>query len=254
MKNILFSTLLLGLIAGCDAPQRTRAPRSFENLNGAIGPNGQPISGTTVPGGINYEQPGALGGAATTGTTSGTTGTAPDSNFPSCDLTSKYHTVDVGYFGLCQSTVSESLFKVKFTQTTTTRNCLLPLYKDAAGSSTYIGQPQCTAVNQADQVISGTLYKNRSGFESYPLNGVIVMKEPLLPEYFSCMHAYIKWLPQACPQGPNTSNYCYQWMPMCPYGAKTNATCDQGARAYMAQICNAFKSKYSNAYIDIRTK
>lgn len=206
--------------------------------------------------------PGTLGGTTTTtGTTNPSTG-ATDANFPSCDLSGRYHTVDVGYFGLCQSTVNETLFKVKFSMTTSVRNCLIPTYKGSDGSSTYIGQPQCTLVNQADEVIQGSLYKNRQGWENTTLNGVIVLKEPLLPEYFNCMNAYSNWRPQtSCPSGPNASPKCYNLYYYCPQGVPQGTysygpvqDCKTEASNYMSYLCNSFKSKYSSSYLDIRTK
>lgn len=245
MKKLFLSIFFITLLSGCDAPQRGRLPMKTDTLKDAVD------AGTSNA--ISYN-PGSLGSNTSTTKAETSTGTA-DTNFPSCDLSSKYHTIDIGYFGLCQSTLNETLFKVKFSMaTTSTRNCLIPLYKDANGSSTYIGQPQCTMVNESDAIIQGSLYKNRSGLESHPLNGIIVMKEQLLPEYFACMHAYINWLPQACPNGAYSSQYCTYWMPRCPYGAKSNYACDQAAKGYMADMCNGFKSKYSNSYIDIRTK
>jgi hypothetical protein len=249
MKNFiiqLFSLIILGTaLLGCDVPQRTRLPLSSSSSDSES-------ATTTDPNAISYES-GTLGDSSTSGSTStGTTQT--DSDFPSCDLSYKYSTVDIGSFGLCQSSVTETSFKVKFGTATSTRNCLIPLYKDSTGSSTYIGQPQCTSVTQSGEQLQGTLYKNRSGFESYPLNGVIVMKEALLPEYFNCMHGYLNWIAQACPSGINSSPYCYYWVPRCPYGAKTNSTCDQAARSYMSEICTTFKSRYGNSYVDIRTK
>jgi hypothetical protein len=248
MKNVLISACVLTLLMSCDAPVRSRIPLKSESLKDSNNINSYNDSNSNA---ISYNS-GSLEESSIT--SSPTSGQVTDSNFPTCDLSTKYNTTQVGHFGLCQSSVDETLFKVKFTMTTSVRNCLVPLYKDASGSSTYIGQPQCTAVNQSEKIILGTLHKSRSGFESYPLNGVIVMKEPLLPEYFKCMHAYINWLPQACPSGPRSSAYCSYWIPPCPHGAKSNATCDQAAKHYMSEICNSFKSKHSNAYIDIRTK
>jgi hypothetical protein len=230
----------------CDVPQRTRIAPSTDTLNAPTDSDvtsGNSTSSSSQDS-FSYE----------TGDLDSSSSSTTDANFPSCDLSTKYQTTDIGSFGLCQSTVDETLFKIKFTTTTTSRNCLIPTYKDSSGSSTYIGQPQCTSVTEANVAIQGQLYKNRSGYESYPLNGVMVMKESLLNGYFNCMHAYINWLPQACPNGATSSSYCYSWIYACPYGAKTNYSCDQAARSYMNEICNSFKSQYGSYYADIKTK
>lgn len=239
MKRLLCSLTLLSLLSACDAPQRTRAPQTWVNGNTLENPTNQ--SGT-------------LTGGSSTGTPStGTDGTAT-SGFQNCDLSTKHHTIDIGWFGICQSTVDETLIKFKPSVTSTSvRTCLIPTYKSQDQSSTYIGQPQCTFTT-ANTVIQGKLYKDRNGFQSYPLNGVIVMKEPLLPEYFSCMQAYLNWPANVCPSGASNS-YCAYWIPRCPYGAKTaNGLCTTEANTYMNQVCSAFKTKYSNSYIDIRLK
>jgi hypothetical protein len=246
MKNIFTIIAFFGLvtITGCDAPQRTRTPYGAQNSNG----QSSPTANDTIL------APGTLSNTPGVNSTNNSNSSSNNQNFNNCDLSYKYQSRDMGSFGLCQSSVDEKLFRVKFSQTTTNRNCLIPLYKDATGSSTYIGQPQCTYVNQAEASLDGALVKNRTNFETYPLNGVIVMKEALLPEYFQCMNAYNNWLPQACPYGVNSSQYCAYWQPRCPNGAIPNTQCGQAASDFMKQICDGFKSRYSNSYVDIRTK
>jgi hypothetical protein len=241
-KQILLISLLA--LVGCDTPQRTRAPATWINGNSLENPTN--ASGSFTP-------------STTGGTTSGTTttgGTTPGNlgaGFEGCDIGDKYHTVDIGFFGLCQSTQSETSFKFRTSLTSTSvRTCIIPTYKDSSGSSTWIGQPQCTYTTQ-NQVVSGSLYKDRQGFNSYPLNGAIVMKEPLLPEYFNCMQGYVAWPGNVCKNGASNS-YCSYWLPRCAYGGKTNAQCDTEARNYMGTICNQFKTKYSNSYIDIKLR
>jgi hypothetical protein len=242
-RNPLF-LLLLALMAGCDAPQRTRAPVNY--VSGSTYETGGSNPGTLLPGSVPEG-----GTTTTTITTNGTTSTSP--GFETCDLSPKYHTIDVGLFGICQSTQDETLFKFKPTLSSEMiRVCLIPTYKDSTGASTYIGNPQCT-LTTSQQVVQGRLYKDRPGFSSYPLNGVIVMKEPLLPEYIGCMQGYVNYPKNACPNGASNA-YCAYWMPRCPYGAQSNTNCDVEARNYMAKICTDFKTKYANSYLDIRTK
>jgi hypothetical protein len=244
MKKYLLLLSLMALVAGCDAPQRTRAPSTYVN--------GNSLSDTTNASG-SFSSSGSSSGS-TAGTSTGGTTTTTSPGYENCNIAEdKYHTIDIGYFNICQSTLDETSMKVRTSLTSTSvRTCIIPTYKDSSGSSTWIGQPQCTYTT-AGQVVSGKLYKDRSGFTSYPLNGAIVMKEPLLPEYFNCMQAYTSWPGSACPSGATTS-YCAYWLPRCPYGSKSNAQCDTEGRNYMASICNQFKTQYANSYLDIKLK
>lgn len=243
MKNYILFLPLLMLFVGCDAPQRTRAPSTY--ITGYTNSGTQPGYPGTNPV-TNPSTP-------TTPTTPGTTPpVATTPGFESCDLTHKYQTADVGWFGICQSKQDETLFKFRPSLTSTSiRTCLIPTYRDASGASTYIGNPQCTFTT-SNVVVDGKLYKDRSGFSGYPINGVIVMREPLLPEYISCMHGYVNWPSNACSTGNNS--YCSYWKSVCPYGGRTGGACDSEARNYMANICNTFKTKYPNAYVDISVK
>lgn len=251
MKLTIFLTVAL-LSVACDAPQRTRAPVNYITGNN-LGDNNfsNTGNGSTTSGG-NQTTTSGSGSGLNSGNGGSTSQTSP--GFENCDLSDKYHTIDIGFFGICQSTLDETIFKFRTSITSNTvKNCLIPTYKDSNGASTYIGNPQCTFTT-ANQVVQGRLYKDRPGFSNYSLNGVIVLKEPLIPEYINCMHGYVNWPGNACPQGPNGSAYCAYWIPRCPYGSRSNPACDTEGRNYMGTICNNFKSKYSNAYLDIRTK
>lgn len=241
MKMII-SLSLLTFLVGCDAPQRTRAPAEYITGSG--------FGSASTTGGFN-PTPQTI--PPTTNTTGGSNGVTQGPGFESCDLSDKYQTIDIGFFGLCQSTQNETLFRFKTSLShQSVRICLIPTYKDSSGSSTYVGNPQCT-LTSSGQVVSGQLYKDRAGFSSYQINGVIVMKEPLLPEYFQCMQAYVNWPINLCANGQN-AQYCAYWGPRCHNGGPTNQVCDNEARNFMSVTCNNFKSKYSNSYIDIRTR
>lgn len=244
MKKTLIALGFLTILTGCDTPQRTRIQTANTDSIGTPPNNSWTTGGTS-------------GGTTTGTTTGGTTGTGTVSTpgFENCDLSDKYHNIDIGHFGICQSTQDETVFKFRTSLGSTgSRICLIPIYKDASGSSTYLGNPQCT-YTQSNVIIQGKVYKDRSGYSQYPVNGVIVMRENLTAEYFKCMHGYTNWPANACQSSSNVS-YCNYWGRSCPYGpGNTQGTpCDYEARNYMSQICNSFKSKYGNAYTDIRTK
>jgi hypothetical protein len=225
MKNVFAYLFILTLVASCDAPQSTRlVPGASNALTNPVPTTTGGFSGVTTAGtGL---------GVVTGGSTSGSS-TTP--GFQNCDITPKYYAPGLGYLGLCQSSIDETQIALKPTVTdTSSRTCLIPTFKDVDGSSAYIGQPQCTYTTQ-NTVVIGQLAKSRSGFSTYSLNGVMVMKETALTAYFQCMDAYTSYVSQACPMG-----------------AKTNANCDAYARNWMADLCNTFKT--SNSYLDVRLK
>lgn len=239
MKQLFLLSVFI-LAVGCDSPQRSRNPINYIN--------GSTLGNTSATGGFSSTP------TTTTGSTTGTTtGSTTATGFESCDLSDKYQTIDIGFFGLCQSTSDETSIRFKPSLTSSSvRTCLIPTYKDASGSSTWLGQPQCTYTTSG-QMITGKLYKDRTGYTSYPINGVIVMKEPLLSEYFQCMQAYTGWPANVCQTNAYTQ-YCQYWGPRCPYGTQSNTACDTEGRNYMNQVCTTFKTKYVNSYIDIRLK
>lgn len=228
MKLSLFLFSLLMITSSCDSPQRNRIMSSATNGNGLSQPG---TTTNTNPWGTGNTTSGTTG--STTGGTTSNTPSKP-AGFENCDLSPNQYAAVIGYMGICQSTLDETSVAVNSTITDTTRTCLIPTYKDQAGSSTYLGQPQCFLPKQGE-VTMGKLYKTRNGFTSYGINGVMVMKERSLTAYFTCMDAYVTFT-----------------HPNCPYGAKTNGYCDQLARSLMATKCNNFKM--DNPYLDIRLK
>lgn len=223
MKKFLLMSALLITAVSCDAPQRTRMGATSEAYTGNSpnSPTG-PLTDVSNPGGTTGTQP---------------TTTAP--GFTSCNMayTLDRTTDDLGQIAICQSSLDEKVIQFKSSQNNTSaRVCLIATYKDSSGASTYITvQPQCTYTD-AGKLYSGSLVKNRSGFEGYPLNGVMIMKENLLVEYYQCMDAYTKYISAYCPNSPN------------------HPQCVAGANAQRAYICNTFKAKYPKHYLDIRLK
>ena len=221
-KNISF-ILLLATLTSCDSPQRGRG------ITTSVGTNNLSTDTTGTTAGSSF--------GTTTGTTTGSSATTASPGFESCDLADKYYSQALGYFGLCQNTQDETILKLRPSLSDQSmRTCLIPTYKETTGSSTYIGQPQCTLTSQNVPLI-GKLYKNRSGFGSYPINGVMVMKENLLTGYFACMNAYANYVSQAC-----------------PYGARTNAMCNTYALQFRDNLCAQFKTQNASSYVDIRLK
>ncbi len=212
MKYLIFALLIV--VVGCDTPTRSRFP-STGSTGDALGTGFTTLPPTPVT------------------PTTPTTPTSPATpGFENCNLTKSSSTADLGGIGICKNTVTETKIRIVSSLTnTTSRTCIIPTYKDQAGNSTYLGDPQCL-YTKAEEVVEGGLVKNRNGLSGYPINGVMIMREQLLVEYFGCMDAYAKYISYYCPANP------------------TYAPCAQGASNYRAQICNQFKSKYPNNYID----
>ena len=221
MKTLLITISFILLATACDNPQRNKMASSVNTGNALSNP-----AGTT---------PNPWTNSGTTGASSGGTVTTKPPGFENCDITPSYlYTAGINYIGICQSTLDETQVAVKPTVSDSVRTCMIPTYKDAAGNSTYLGQPQCFTPQQ-NVVTTGQLHKTRQGFTSSPLNGMMIMKEVSLTAYFTCMDAMITFT-----------------HPQCPYGANTNAYCNQMARSIMNTKCNNFKVDHS--YIDVCLK
>lgn len=244
MKKLFMFLAISTLIVGCDAPQRTRILSSNSSTytdpstgNGSLGNTSNSTSGSN---------------SGNSGSSNAVTSVP---GFENCNIGDNYHNIDVGHFGLCQSTQDETLFKFRTSLgSSSSRICLIPTFKDATGSSTYLGSPQCTYTT-ANTIVTGKLYKDRSGYSNYALNGVIVMRETLTPSYFNCMNAYLNWPANAC-QISSNYQYCQYWRNQCPYGGGTTSgtPCSNAATSYMNSVCTSFKNTYANSYTDIRTK
>jgi hypothetical protein len=217
MKNFIAYVMFLTLAVSCDSPQSTRLIAGSSALSNPT----------------NTISTGTLTSGTTTGTT--TSGGLTTAGFTNCNFTNVQSSNALGTIGVCQSTLDETQIAIRPSVTdTSSRTCLIPTYKDQSGSSTYIGQPQCTYTTQ-NAVVIGQLSKSRSGYSGYNLNGMMVMKETALTSYFQCMDAYTSYVSQACPSG-----------------AATNSSCDSYARSYMSSLCTNFKS--TSSYIDFNLK
>ncbi len=82
----------------------------------------------------------------------------------------------LGSYYLCQSSKTNNQFLFKLQQTVNVQICLFPMYT-TSGSSMYIGEAQCQYVPTNSTGKAFVLHKNRSGFENYTLNSVMIMKD-----------------------------------------------------------------------------
>ncbi len=206
--------LFLVILAGCDTPTRSRFPTTGTG-DALQTPTGTNLTPTTP--------------------TSPTTPVTVTPGFESCNLTTRNSTADLGNIAVCKSSQDETSIKfITSSSDSANRTCFIPTYKDTAGNSTYLGDPQCT-LTEAEKTYAGHLYKNRTGMSQYPINGVMIMKEALLVEYYACMDAYVVYI--------QSNNYCRTYY--------NDPYCINAANQYRATKCNTFKTKYPNNYLDL---
>lgn len=240
MKYLILVSLLT--IAACDVPsaQRRQIFQTSGKPSEIKAPTNSlvPIPGTS-----------AVGSIPTTPTSSATS----SAGFETCALTPRFSNLAMGAMGFCQSTVDETQVKFQTTDSdTTSRTCLIPTYKDSTGSSTYIGDPQCT-YTQAGKIYLGRLFKNRPGFESYPLTGLMIMKETLLPGYIDCMQSFTFYTQNRNCTYETDYRACMQQYGMQSPNAHQTC-CRKQATNYQTLVCNTFKSNFANQYVDLRLK
>jgi len=218
MKNITLIFCFVLLIS-CDRPQQIR----YDGLGGTYTADpfqdNQNTTTTTTTGGdtnFNTTQEDDLG---------------PGFQFCNLNPIHIHYTADMGYFAVCQSDVSESQFVLKMKESDFSQGtCIIPMNRAPNGTSVYLGAAQCT-YHAANQVMRGTLHKNRTGFETMTINSVMIMKRTTLTSFFACMDAVKDFVHKNCPACPNScsSQSWYQ--------------CQNAAQAEMARLCNYFESQ-----------
>ena len=229
MKKYILCLPFLIFLVSCDAPRRTLSAGNYS-------------SGITDSNN-GFNSSGSNGGGSNSGGAPGSdTTTTP--GFENCNMTYKYSTIDTSFI-------------VKFALPSTEYQiCLIPTYKDNAGASTYLGNPQCLFVTseQVNKVILGKLVKDRPGYSHLSINGVMIMKKPLTTSYYACMQGYTAWPKNTCPSATTMDPQCSYLIQSCPNGGATSNDCHIAATNYMNAVCTQFKNAYSSAYADIRTK
>ncbi len=207
-------------LASCDAPSGGRArSRTLANMSASSAPAS----------GNNFSSSGT---GTTTDTTSGSSGSSNlGAGYESCNLSS-FKTVAAFSLAICQSTQDETKIKVKFANTDLTNaTCFVPTYKSTDGSSIYVGQAQCST-HSANQVLDGTLVKNRPGYSQAIINGVMIMKQARLNDYFACMDAIPNFIANNCPANPSM--------------------CSSAAASFRDSVCSYFVSQGN--YLDVKLK
>lgn len=98
----------------------------------------------------------------------------------SCNWTSDGGTYEfnnqiIGDYNFCKSSTFSNNFYLQVKAPTTSDLCFFPMYN--SGQSThYLGNASCVRALASNQIYQVELYKNRSGFTSFPINELLVVK------------------------------------------------------------------------------
>ena len=206
----LIISLASGLMTGCDAPrsERRTSAGSASSTDLFFNPVGGTSGGTTTGGS-------STGGSTTGGDTGSVTipnevshcNWSPDgqNGFQSAaaHMAPDETTASNGNYTLCQSTTNplDVYLQVK-NPITSEQLCLIPTYH-SAGNSVYIGEPRCLYVRSNTTLYKITLVKNRSGFSTYPVTGVMMMRDKAY-EYGAPFYQVIL--------SPDAYIFCSQWL------------------------------------------
>jgi hypothetical protein len=213
----LLSLLLLFIFTACDAPMRTRVPTdsSFQGNNVVNGQDQEPVDPT---------DPADPADPAEEDLVTSTPG------FENCAIGPQYYGGSrIGSFGLCQSTINESSFKLKMASSDLSQGtCFIPLKIVDGGNSYKVGIAECVH-NEANKVYPVTLTKDRSD----EINGVMVIKAGAATNaYMNCMSA--------------KNDYILS-VPNCQY----SSSCISSANQYANYVCGQFVGTYSTFYTQV---
>ncbi|MBD64452.1 MAG: hypothetical protein CME62_04555 [Halobacteriovoraceae bacterium] len=224
----LLTILLFFSLWACDAPQRTRFqtnPGVGEDLSDSFfNSSGEPGSG------ISDEEDSDEDDGTDDDDTAATT-----PGFENCSLVYQYYGgSQIGHFGLCQSTLNESTFKLKMANTDkTVGTCFVPIHRLANGNSFKLGIAECVH-NESGKVYDMILTKDRPE----EINGVMVIKYDKAPtsypltSYMNCMNAKNNYILA----NPNCIN---------------SAQCLMDAERHAQYLCTQFKNQYSAFYVQV---
>lgn len=230
MKNIIFLLPLALFLQACDAPQRIRVPVG-QNENAILAPQSGNVSG-----GVGFTSANGTGTTTTGGSTGGTTGQSGTSI--TCTKTVTAFHAMLGSVDVCQDANNELSFRLSFnTADQADGTCIVPMFRDPNGLSTYLGNAQCTKHNQG-QTVMGSVQKSRVGYTGLQINSVMVLKYSGTTAFFQCMNAYGTAL-SAC-MGRYGNNQFYK------------SYCETESTKYMENLCTSFKSTYPHSQVSTR--
>lgn len=109
----------------------------------------------------------------------------------------------IGQYTLCKSVTDETDIYLQVKDNVSdTQLCLFPTTNDA-GNSTYIGEARCLMVTDNKKIYKIKIYKNRPGFETKSLTGIMLMKDKAF-FYPAPFYQYVL--------SPDAYLYCANWL------------------------------------------
>jgi len=197
MKKALALSILTAIaIVGCEQPRQTRgfargtatsalesSPNTNTNTNTNVTPTPTPttsVGGVTIPTEISHcswSQDGVNGFASS-------------------------HT-HIGAYTLCKSVTDETDIYLQVRDNISdSQICLFPTSTDGSNSF-YIGEARCLMVTNNKQIYKIKMYKNRPGFESKSITGIMLMKDKAF-FYPAPFYQYVL--------SPDAYLYCSNWL------------------------------------------
>ena len=82
----------------------------------------------------------------------------------------------IGDYNFCKSSTFSNNFYLQVKAPATSDLCFFPLYTIMDNQHTTLGNASCIRVLASNQIYQIELYKNRSGFTSFPINKLLVVK------------------------------------------------------------------------------
>ncbi len=219
--RIFLFIIIASTLVSCDSGKSSRSRYWESSSNSCNGPlfNSGFNAGTTVPPGSGSGEAAAVtptpAPSATVAPSS--TGTYNPNSVPADAEGCTWSTTgnsgfavtssDLGDYTICESSGADLAVYIQVKNPITSKPlCIIPTshtQTQQGDSSTYIGEPRCVFINSSLEVYKVELYKNRIGYGSYPITGVMLMKDEL-EWYGSPYYQYLL--------NPDAYLFCQQWI------------------------------------------
>lgn len=100
-----------------------------------------------------------------------------DFNYGAVHLDPDESSSSSGKYNICQNKDTETKIYFQIEEELDDEQlCFIPLYTDGS-TSTFLGEPRCFTADEAYEVSSLTLYKNRTGYTGYDINAVMMIRD-----------------------------------------------------------------------------
>lgn len=188
IRSLLFTLTMATLVSGCfeqgrdrSTVQSTRDDSSpYDNRNPSGGAIALPASGGSGGSGSGS---GGTGGGTVSNPVTDISNIIPDEIKHctwSADGITNFQTSSNTHLGphtLCQSKTAETdVFVQVKNPILDAQVCIVPTFA-SNNASVYIGEPRCLMLNDNKKIYKVSLLKNRPGYGSFKINGIMVMKD-----------------------------------------------------------------------------